>query len=80
MALFFLVFVVLLIITMIMAVGVLMGRKPIAGSCGGIGAALGQDDYVCEFCGDDEAKCEELKSQGVVLNGDTSLASEVKGS
>ena len=61
MQLFLLAFVGLLIVTAIMAVGVIMGRKPIAGSCGGVGAALGQDDYVCELCGGDEAKCEELK-------------------
>lgn len=57
---------VLLMITAIMAVGVLFGRKPIAGSCGGVGAALGEEDYVCELCGNDEAKCEELKSEGTV--------------
>ena len=51
---------VLLFITAIMAVGVLFGRKPISGSCGGVGAALGEEDYVCELCGGDEAKCEEL--------------------
>ena len=68
MTVFLLVFVVLLIITTIMAVGVIMGRKPIAGSCGGIGAALGEDDYVCDFCGDDEAKCEELQAQGLAYN------------
>lgn len=52
----------LLIITTIMAVGVLMGRKPISGSCGGVGAALGDDDYVCDICGGDESKCEEINS------------------
>jgi hypothetical protein len=52
----------LLIITTIMAVGVLMGRKPISGSCGGVGAALGKDDYVCDICGGDESKCEEINS------------------
>jgi hypothetical protein len=39
-----------------MAVGVMAGRKPIAGSCGGIatlrqGGAVGVDGPVCEFCG-----------------------------
>lgn len=62
----------LLIITAIMAVGVIMGRKPIAGSCGGVGAALGEEDYVCDLCGGDEAKCEEIKS--------SSLASKDTGS
>lgn len=59
---FFLAFTGLLIITAIMAVGVIMGRKPISGSCGGVGAALGEEDYVCDLCGGDEVKCEELKT------------------
>ena len=42
-----------------MAVGVLMGRKPIAGSCGGVGAALGEDNYTCDICGDDPNKRDE---------------------
>jgi len=46
-----------------MAVGVLMGRKPISGSCGGVGAALGEDDYSCEICGDDPSKCDEITEQ-----------------
>jgi uncharacterized protein len=50
---------VLLAIVAAMSVGVLMGRKPIAGSCGGVGAALGEEDYVCEICGGDPDKCEE---------------------
>ncbi|MEQ9022474.1 MAG: (Na+)-NQR maturation NqrM [Pseudomonadales bacterium] len=59
MQIFLLVLLGLLLITAIMAVGVLMGRKPISGSCGGVGAALGEKDYTCEICGGDEAKCEE---------------------
>ena len=47
----------------IMAIGVLVGRKPISGSCGGVGAALGEDDYTCEICGDDPAKCDEFTEQ-----------------
>ncbi len=47
----------------IMAVGVILGRKPIAGSCGGVGAALGEVDYECELCGGDEAKCESLNAE-----------------
>ena len=46
-----------------MAVGVLMGKKPIAGSCGGVAAALGEKDYTCEICGDDPNKCDEISSQ-----------------
>ena len=55
-------FIGLLIIVAAMSVGVIMGRKPIKGSCGGVGAALGEKDYVCELCGDDPAKCEEQQS------------------
>lgn len=49
-----------------MAIGVIMGRKPLKGSCGGVGAALGETDYVCDLCGNDPAKCEEevKKSRG----------------
>ena len=47
----------------IMAIGVLVGRKPISGSCGGVGAALGEDDYTCEICGDDPARCDEFTEQ-----------------
>jgi hypothetical protein len=53
----------LLLVVTAMSVGVIMGRKPISGSCGGVGAALGEDDYVCELCGGDESKCEELSQQ-----------------
>ena len=40
-----------------MAVGVLMGRAPIKGSCGGL-ATLGMKEG-CEICGGDRGKCEE---------------------
>lgn len=42
-----------------MSIGVLMGRKPIAGSCGGM-AALGMK-VNCEICGGDTSKCEESR-------------------
>ena len=59
MLLFFITLVVLLLIIAAMSIGVIMGRKPISGSCGGIGAALGEEDYVCDICGGDPDKCEE---------------------
>ncbi len=40
-----------------MAVGVMAGRPPIKGSCGGIGA-LGIDQ-ACEICGGDPQRCDE---------------------
>ena len=39
-----------------MAVGVIAGRAPIKGSCGGIGA-LGIDQS-CDLCGGDPQRCE----------------------
>jgi hypothetical protein len=40
-----------------MAVGVMAGRPPIKGSCGGMGA-LGIDT-ACELCGGDPQRCDE---------------------
>lgn len=57
-------FAVLVIFVLIMSVGVLMGRKPIKGSCGGVGAALGETEYICPMCGDDPNKCDEIKYTG----------------
>ncbi len=56
-----LVFVIMLMVVLGMAVGVLMGRKPIAGSCGGI-ANLGIEKE-CSICGGDRTKCEEANAE-----------------
>ncbi|WP_428033311.1 (Na+)-NQR maturation NqrM [Amphritea sp.] len=50
-------FVVLMLVVAAMSVGVMMGRKPIAGSCGGL-ANVGIDE-TCPICGGDQIKCEE---------------------
>ncbi len=47
-----------------MAVGVLSGRPPIKGSCGGMGA-LGIDT-ACEICGGDPKRCDEETRDGDV--------------
>lgn len=49
-------FIVMLLVVAGMAVGVMAGRKPIAGSCGGI-ANLGIEKE-CSICGNDYTKCE----------------------
>lgn len=72
---FFAVLVILLIFCFLLSIGVLFGRKPLQGSCGGMGAALGQKDYVCDLCGGDESKCEEQKS---AKSAKSSLGYEVK--
>lgn len=68
--------VVLLAIMALMSVGVLFGRKPIQGSCGGIGAALNDDNYECEFCGGDADKCETLTAAEQGRAGRNELAYE----
>ncbi|MBD3646593.1 MAG: (Na+)-NQR maturation NqrM [Pseudomonadales bacterium] len=54
---FLLTFVILLAIVAAMSIGVMRGRNPISGSCGGLNN-LGIDGE-CEICGGDAAKCEE---------------------
>lgn len=45
-----------------MAIGVIMGRPPIKGSCGGMGA-LGIDT-ACDICGGDPQRCDEETRDG----------------
>ena len=54
---FILTLVILGLVVAAMAIGVMFKRKPIQGSCGGIGA-LGMKTS-CEICGGDSNKCEE---------------------
>jgi len=55
--------VVVLLLVAGMAIGVIMGREPIKGSCGGM-AALGIDTE-CDICGGNPALCEteQMKSE-----------------
>ena len=48
-------FAIFLLLILFMSLGVLLGRKPITGSCGGL-QALGEGTD-CEICGGDPAKC-----------------------
>lgn len=67
----------LLLIITAMSVGVLLGRKPITGSCGGM-SALGMDT-VCDICGGDPNKCEEEQTRVAESGaGAADLAYEVK--
>ena len=66
----FLAFVVLLVVVIGASVGVLMGRKPIKGSCGGVGKALGEKDYTCPVCGDDPDKCENENEKTAAVKTD----------
>ena len=51
-----------------MAIGVIVAGKPISGSCGGVGAALGEEDYQCELCGGDPTRCDELSDDDGVID------------
>lgn len=57
-------FIVLLLVIAGMAVGVMLGRKPIAGSCGGI-ANLGLEKE-CGICGNDFSKCREKQPRNAL--------------
>ena len=54
-------FLVVVLLFAAMAIGVIAGRKPIKGSCGGM-SALGMDT-ACDICGGDPVKCDEQQEQ-----------------
>jgi hypothetical protein len=83
--LFLTVFGVFSFLVAIMAIGVIMGRRPISGSCGGIGRINGEDSE-CAICGGDPAKCEEAINDKSVVStaafkdaSKTSIREEAKG-
>ncbi|EMP55805.1 hypothetical protein MSNKSG1_08038 [Marinobacter santoriniensis NKSG1] len=54
---FLLVLFIVILLVAAMSVGVIFGRKPISGTCGGIGAlGLGTS---CDICGGNTQKCKE---------------------
>ncbi len=57
-------FVVIVLAIMLMAVGVMAGREPIKGSCGGLNK-LGLRDGDCPVCGGDPGKCDSGDSSSV---------------
>lgn len=58
---FLLTFVFLLAILAAMAIGVMRGRPPISGSCGGLNN-LGVDG-ACEICGGNPARCDQQQDR-----------------
>lgn len=73
MTMFFAVLGVMLLFVTLMSVGVLLGRKPISGSCGGM-SALGMD-VACDICKGDKSICEtEVESAKKANEGKDSLA------
>lgn len=79
MEVFVITLVILLLLTLGMSVGVIMGRKPIAGSCGGM-SAVGMET-ACDICGGDKDICDDEDEKQRIISarkqGDTDLAYEV---
>lgn len=76
MTIFLVVFGVMLLIVAGMAVGVIAGRKPISGSCGGM-AAIGMDS-ACDICGGDRKKCEKESKTAADKSSDASFYDATK--
>jgi uncharacterized protein len=76
MTIFLAAFGIMLLIVAAMAVGVIFGRKPIAGSCGGM-SAIGMDS-ACDICGGDKKKCEKESSVAASKSKDASFYDATK--
>lgn len=61
MSLYLITFLVMLLIVVAMAIGVMAGRKPLQGSCGGLNKIEGLGE--CEICGGDRQKCDEFSGE-----------------
>lgn len=56
-------FAAVMLFILFMAVGVMAGREPLKGSCGGLNK-LGLRDGDCPVCGGNPAKCESTEGKG----------------
>ncbi|MFP8966075.1 (Na+)-NQR maturation NqrM [Pokkaliibacter sp. CJK22405] len=70
-------FVLLLLVVAGMAVGVIMGRKPIKGSCGGM-SALGMDT-ACDICGGNQEVCDAEQQKKALPSPKADLAYDATG-
>jgi hypothetical protein len=61
MQVFILSFILIASVILIMSVGLLMGRRPVQGSCGGLNRFEGMGE--CELCGGDAKKCDEFATR-----------------
>lgn len=66
MIIFIVVFIVMLTVVVAMSIGVIAGRKPIGGSCGGLGAVGLESNCQCKG---DKSQCKKKK----VAQEDSSL-------
>ncbi len=69
------VFLIMLALVAAMSIGVIFGRKPIAGTCGGLNMMLtgGAGGGSCEVCGGNPARCDANDAGG---SGDFDANSE----
>jgi hypothetical protein len=67
-------FVIVLLVVLGMAIGVLMGREPLKGSCGGLSKLSDAGiSGPCEICGGDPHKCDEYNEQQAGATEDDGL-------
>jgi len=59
-------FIFMLLVVAAMAIGVMFGRKPITGSCGGLQTLGISAD--CEICGGNPAHCESSDDRGLAID------------
>ena len=67
---------VMLFIVAAMAVGVLKGRKPIAGTCGGMNA-IGMEQ-ACDVCGGDQSRCDKESKEAADASDDADFYDATK--
>lgn len=60
---FLIIFVIFILVMLVMAVGVIFGRKPIAGSCGGLGAVGVERACGCKDVCKNEVESETMDVQ-----------------
>ncbi len=65
----------MLLVVGAMAIGVMLGRKPISGSCGGM-KALGMD-VECEICGGNPNLCKTGSGDGSPAQHDPGLSRRI---
>ncbi len=61
---FMITFGVFVLFFVFMAIGYIVQKKPLKGSCGGVATLMG--DEFCQFCGNDPNKCESLSEDDKV--------------
>jgi len=66
--LFFVSLTAIVLMILFMAIGVLMGKEPLKGTCGGLNRFTG--DKECPVCGGDTTKCETSKVEPSKLGRD----------